>query len=208
MISSKWHCKSLIHVAFVQAIKLHKYFVVVVLASVLAACSVNFSQMDTVRLLFRVDERPFSAVEWIAEWEGDVLQLYAADSGFETVFLSGSDIRLYFSDFQFSEAVGILPNSQRILIEKDDETISFWLDNELIARDTCEDWQISDELQISKGHPNDRYIQPCVRLETFLGSKEGITYQNEIDVSAGSLIARLKFLIHPEYSPIVMSLTE
>ena len=193
---------------FMQRNKRLKYFVFAVLLTLLPACSVSFSQLDTIKLLFRVSDQSFSSVEWTAEWDGNFLPLYAVDSGFESVFVSGLDIRLYFSDLHFSEVVGILPNSQRAVIEKNGEEVSFWLDDELIARDTCEDWQLSEGVQVSKGYSIDRYIQYCSRLERASNSSEIITYQNEIDVDSNTSIARLKFVIHPEYSPIIISLVE
>ena len=170
----------------------------------LSSCSISFSQLDTARLWLRLDERPLAAVEWSAQWNGEELLLYATNSGFEDVFLLGTDVRLYFSDFQFNEVVGIFPNAQKVLIENNEGEFSFWVDSQLLAREACDDWQLSADWQLSKGYPADRYIQSCTRIG---GSNVGFTYQNEIDVSATSLITRLHFVIHPEYSPITITLS-
>lgn len=116
--------------------------------------------------------------------------MYAVTVEGGTAFVDGSERRLIFAGLQLALATDLLPRGREISIEvvrKD--TLRFRENGYVFSEFPCGPWQLTP---LAGGASE--LVQDC----------DGLDAANRRTIDADGQVARLEYVLHPDYPPIVL----
>ena len=168
-----------------------KFISLCIIAIQLSACSFHSSQFDLFRnFISPVKNSSVPEKNWVAYWVGKKIELYAINLEDQVIF-ADEKINIFYKDNQIYKITGLLPKNSTLEIESNNNSLLYKSDGKSIASDSCETRNL-----LSTNGRNKKHLQSCV------GSKSGIIYENQVIFNSQGMIIGLEFKVHPDYNSL------
>ena len=171
----------------------------------LTSCSFSSSQFDLIKNMISSENNPSQSENnpskpeknWNVYWMDRKIGLYAINAHDQIIF-ADEKINIFYKDKQIYKITGLLPELQSLEIEANDNNLTYMLNKKILATDLCESWSVTI----------DKKTNFILHEQTCYAAGTNYNYTNLIFFNNESQIIALKYKIHPDYSPIQLTMDE
>ena len=159
---------------------------------VLSSCSFQSTQVDIIKEMI-TDKNNVSLPQknWSYLWDNQEIDIYAVNAD-ELILFLDEEVQIFLRDNHLYRINGLIAKELIIEIEMENNNLKYIIDDTQLKFAACQ----NSYIDIDQKNNRTIYLQQCVH------SKTNDTFDNKVVYDSNNEIIALKFMIHPDYSPL------